>query len=69
VGHWVVDFNEEDCTPHWGKFVDKVRRFKDTFVNRSDGFSLTSGMPGQGVKNTSRSQRPRDTTSCTEIYF
>ncbi|KAF8812301.1 hypothetical protein BYT27DRAFT_7335593 [Phlegmacium glaucopus] len=23
VGHWVVDFNEEDCTPHWGKFVDK----------------------------------------------
>jgi hypothetical protein len=23
-GHWLVDFDEEDCTPHWGELVDKV---------------------------------------------
>ena len=58
MGHWVVDFNEEDCNPYWGKFVDKVQRFKDTSVNwLKYDLSLTSGMPSQGVKDTGRSQK------------
>jgi hypothetical protein len=45
----VIDFNEEDCTPHWGKFVDKVQRFTDTFL-KSLMISLRQGCLAKGSK-------------------
>ncbi|KAF8165483.1 hypothetical protein B0H34DRAFT_241051 [Crassisporium funariophilum] len=58
VGHWVVDFNEEDCTPHWGKFFDKgcsvqgshSRRFKSRLwgiKSGEDWMSLCESAPAE----------------------
>lgn len=63
-GHWVIDFNEEDCTPHWGKFVDKgclakgskTRRFQSRLWNikrRQDWRTMCETAPAnfQSLKN------------------
>ncbi|KAF9478171.1 hypothetical protein BDN70DRAFT_933627 [Pholiota conissans] len=41
IGHWIVDFGEEDCLARWGKIVDKgclkpnsnLRRFEARLLN------------------------------------
>jgi len=49
-GYWIVDFDEPDCLPIWGKFTDMVR--KSNFTNESLLDTSQSGVCQPGNKTT-----------------
>ena len=54
----MVDFNEEDCIPHWGKFVDKVRHFRHGVLKPAKKNSaLRQGCSTKGSKTRVRAKR------------
>ena len=61
----MVDFNEEDCTPHWGEFVDKVKHI----LNQQKFLMVLfcQGCPAKGSKTRVGAKRPRDRAPHTKI--